>query len=107
MLEAAFEAAGLNARYVSLEVDPADLAAAVFGARAVGLRGLHVTAPHKVAVVPLVDSLTSAAELSGAVNCIKRVGESSSATTRTGVSSSTRSERSWIPWACAPTGSSW
>jgi shikimate dehydrogenase len=72
MLEAAFAAAGLHARYVSLEVEPARLAEAVRGARALGFRGLHVTVPHKIAILPLVDRLTPAAELAGAVNCVKR-----------------------------------
>jgi shikimate dehydrogenase len=75
MVEAAFAAAGVNARYVSLAVEPRDLGQAVHGARALGLRGFHVTVPHKVAVVPLVDALTDAAELAGAVNCVKREGE--------------------------------
>jgi shikimate dehydrogenase len=42
--------------------------------RALGFSGLHVTVPHKVAVVPLVDELTPAARLAGAVNCVKREG---------------------------------
>ena len=75
MLEAAFAAAGLDARYVSLEVAPESLEEAVRGVRALGLRGLHVTVPHKVAVVALVDRLLPAAELAGAVNCIKRDGD--------------------------------
>lgn len=74
MLEAAFASAAVNARYVSLTVETSELADAVRGARALGLQGLHVTAPHKVAVVPLVDRLTPAAELAGAVNCVKREG---------------------------------
>jgi shikimate dehydrogenase len=74
MIEAAFAAAGLDARYVSLEVEPAMLADAVRGLRALGILGAHVTMPHKVAVVPLLDRLTSAARLAGAVNCLKREG---------------------------------
>ena len=45
------------------------------GLRALGVRGAHVTVPHKVAVVPLLDRLTEAARLAGAVNCIKRDGD--------------------------------
>lgn len=71
MFEAAF-AADLGARYVSLEVEPAALADAVRGLRALGVRGAHVTVPHKVAVVPMLDRLTDAARLAGAVNCVKR-----------------------------------
>ena len=75
MLEAAFAAAGLDARYVSLEVEPDALAEAVRGLRAIGVLGFHVTVPHKVAVVPLLDRLTEAASLAGAVNCVKREGD--------------------------------
>lgn len=72
MMEAAFAAAGVDARYVSLEVRPVHLADAVRGLRALGFHGAHVTVPHKVQVLPLLERLTSAAALSGAVNCIKR-----------------------------------
>jgi len=74
MIEAALAAASLDAEYVSITVAPADLEDAVRGVRALGFRGLHVTVPHKVAVVRLVDELTPAAELAGAVNCVKREG---------------------------------
>ena len=72
MVEAAFAAAAIHARYVSLEVEPSSLEAAIRGVRALGFRGLHVTVPHKVAVARLVDRLLPAAELAGAVNCVKR-----------------------------------
>ena len=75
MLEAAFAAAGLAADYASLDVEPDALADAIQGMRALGVRGAHVTVPHKVAVVPLLDRLTEAASLAGAVNCIKRDGD--------------------------------
>jgi len=71
MIEAAFASAGLDARYVSLEVEPVGLEDAVAGLRALGFRGAHVTVPHKVDVVPLLDRVTPAAALAGAVNCIK------------------------------------
>lgn len=74
MIEAAFAAAGLDSRYVSLEVRPDALADAVLGVRALGFGGVHITVPHKVAVVPLLDEITPAARISGAVNCIKRQG---------------------------------
>jgi shikimate dehydrogenase len=75
MIEAAFAVAGIEARYVSLEVEEAALADAVRGIRGLGVKGVHVTVPHKVAVVPLLDRLTDAARLAGAVNCIKREGD--------------------------------
>jgi shikimate dehydrogenase len=75
MIEAAFAAASVDARYVTLEVEEAALADAVRGLRALGVRGANMTVPHKVAVVPMLDRLTEAARLAGAVNCIKRDGD--------------------------------
>jgi len=74
MIEAAFAAASMDAEYLSVTVEPDDLEDAVRGVRALGFSGLHVTVPHKVGVVPLVDELTPAAQLAGAVNCVKREG---------------------------------
>jgi shikimate dehydrogenase len=72
MMEKAFAAARLDWRYLTLEVSPADLADAVRGMRAMGFRGANFTIPHKVAVLPLLDSLSEAAGLMGAVNCVVR-----------------------------------
>jgi len=74
MIEAAFAAASMDAEYLSVTVEPDDLEDAVRGVRALGFSGLHVTVPHKVGVVPLLDELTPAAQLAGAVNCVKREG---------------------------------
>jgi shikimate dehydrogenase len=70
MFERAFESAGLDWRYLSLEVSPESLGDAVRGLKAMGFRGGNFTIPHKVAVVPLLDELTQSAELMGAVNCV-------------------------------------
>jgi shikimate dehydrogenase len=75
MIEAAFRAMGLGWRYLTIEVAPADLPAAVAGMRAMGFRGVNCTIPHKVAVVPLLDELTPAAKVIGAVNCVARQGD--------------------------------
>lgn len=75
MMEKAFAAAGLDWRYLTLEVPAEKLADAVRGLRALGFRGANFTIPHKVAVIPLLDQLSPAAELMGAVNCIKREGD--------------------------------
>ena len=74
MIEAAFAAAGLDWRYLTIEVAPAGLGDAVRGARAMGFRGLNLTIPHKVAVVEHLDRLSPAATLIGAVNCVVREG---------------------------------
>ena len=76
MMERAFAAAGLDDwRYLTLEVPAEQLTDAVRGLRAMGFRGANFTIPHKVAVIPLLDGLSPAAELMGAVNCVKREGD--------------------------------
>lgn len=75
MMEAAFRHHGLEWRYLTLEVAPADLGAAVAGARAMGFRGFNCTIPHKVAVIPFLDALGESAALMGAVNCVVRRGD--------------------------------
>jgi shikimate dehydrogenase len=75
MVEAAFQHHGLAWRYLTIEVAPADLGAAVAGARAMGFRGFNCTIPHKVAVIPFLDELGESAALMGAVNCVVRRGD--------------------------------
>jgi shikimate dehydrogenase len=74
MVEAAYRHHGLDWRYLTLEVDPAGLADAVKGARAMGFAGFNCTIPHKVAVIPHLDELGESARLMGAVNCVVRRG---------------------------------
>jgi shikimate dehydrogenase len=75
MMERAFAAAKLDWRYLTLEVPPEKLGDAVRGLRAMGFRGGNFTIPHKVAVLELLDGLSAAAELMGAVNCVHRDGD--------------------------------
>jgi shikimate dehydrogenase len=75
MVEAAFRHHGLDWRYLTIEVAPAALGAAVAGARAMGFRGFNCTIPHTVAVIPFLDELGESAALMGAVNCVVRRGE--------------------------------
>ena len=75
MVEAAFAHHGLDWRYINMEVSPADLPAAVQGARALGFRGFNLSLPHKVSVIPLLDGLGQSAALMGAVNCVVRRGD--------------------------------
>ncbi len=75
MVEAAYRHHGLAWRYLTLEVDPADLGDAVRGARALGFAGFNCTIPHKVAVIPFLDEIAESARLMGAVNCVVRRGK--------------------------------
>jgi shikimate dehydrogenase len=75
MIEAAFRDLGLDWRYLTIEVAPADLADAIRGMRAMRFHGANCTLPHKVAVIPHLDELTPAAQAIGAVNCIVRRGD--------------------------------
>lgn len=75
MIEAAFRDLGLDWRYLTIEVAPADLPDDLRGLRAMGFRGGNCTIPHKVAVLPLLDELTPTAQAIGAVNCFVRRGD--------------------------------
>jgi len=73
MHNAAFDALGLDWRYIPLPVDASragEVRRAVLGLRALGLRGANVTVPHKAAVMPHLDRLSAAAKAMGAVNTI-------------------------------------
>jgi len=70
MHNAAFDALGLNWRYVPLPVRPAQVEAAVRGLVALGFRGCNVTVPHKQAVIPCLDAIAPDAAAFGAVNTI-------------------------------------
>jgi len=74
MQEAAFRALGLNWRYLTVEVAPADLRAAMRGVRAFGMQGLNLTIPHKVAVMQHLDEVSPDAAMIGAVNTVRRDG---------------------------------
>lgn len=75
MQEAGFAAAGLNWRYLTIEVAPKNLAAAVAGARAMGWQGFNLTIPHKVAVMEHLDEIAPEARMIGAVNTVRREGD--------------------------------
>jgi shikimate dehydrogenase len=74
MQEAAFEALGLNWRYLTVEVAPAALRDAVAGMRAFGIRGANLTIPHKVAVMEYLDEVAPDAAIIGAVNTVRHEG---------------------------------
>src|SRR5215813_5291148 len=71
MHNAAFSYMGLNWRYVPLPVRREQLPDAMRGLAALGFRGINVTVPHKVDVIPMMDSITEAVTIVGAVNTIR------------------------------------
>jgi shikimate dehydrogenase len=68
MHNSAFEALGLNKAYVAFPATNA--AKALAGCRALGVRGLSVTIPHKEAVLDHIDTIDPVAEKIGAVNTL-------------------------------------
>ena len=76
MHDAAFDAAGIDARYVLLEVEPGAVDGAVREARASDdWLGLGVTAPYKAVVAGLVDEVEPEATTIGAVNNVVRTDD--------------------------------
>jgi shikimate dehydrogenase len=74
MHDAAFDAAGIDGRYVLLELEEDDVEAAVQEARGPGWFGLGVTAPYKRVVAGLCDEVEGDATAIGAVNNVARTG---------------------------------
>src|SRR5699024_2382741 len=70
MHEATYKALNLNMAYHAFEVDPDNLEGAINGIKGLGLLGLNVTIPHKIAVMPLLDEIDDLAKEIGAVNTI-------------------------------------
>ncbi|MHB8646398.1 MAG: shikimate dehydrogenase family protein, partial [Thermomicrobiales bacterium] len=71
---AAFRAAGIDARYSLADVLPGDLAATVAALRAGDDFGANVTIPYKRAVLPFLDAISDDAAALGAVNTIVNEG---------------------------------
>ena len=70
MHNAAFRKLGLDYVYLPFHVRQEELGKAIDGMRALNIRGLNVTIPHKVSIIPLLDKLDSLAEKIGAINTI-------------------------------------
>lgn len=65
---AAFNARGINAVYVAFETR--DIEGSLRGMKALGIKGMSVTIPHKSAVIPLLDEADELVRKIGAVNTI-------------------------------------
>ncbi|MBI3610951.1 MAG: shikimate dehydrogenase [Nitrospirae bacterium] len=71
MHNAAFEALGLDCRYIPLEVKPRQVRSALNALRRLGFRGFNVTIPHKRRILSFLDRLTPEARFIGAVNTVE------------------------------------
>ena len=57
-------------RFLTIDVEPQDLGAAIEGLKAFKMRGINCTIPHKIQVLKYLDRLSESAALIGAVNTI-------------------------------------
>lgn len=68
---AAYRALGVDYTFVCFGVE--DVPGAIAAIRALGIRGMNVSMPHKQAVIPHLDALDDTARAIGAVNTINHV----------------------------------
>ena len=73
---AGYAATNLSQKFVFVahQVTAESLEDALIGVRALGIRGVSVTLPHKESVIPFLDSLDPSADRCGAVNTIVNNG---------------------------------
>ena len=65
-----FEELGIDAGYNLFEVEKSDLKDAMYGFRALGIRGINVTIPYKIEVMQYLDEISPEAAKISAVNTI-------------------------------------
>ena len=70
MHNAAFSNLGLNYCYIPFLVSPEHLKDAVESIRALNIRGVNVTIPHKQSLMPMLDQIHEEAAFIGAVNTV-------------------------------------
>lgn len=66
----AFEDLGIPYRYLTVEVKPENLEAAMKALVAWNMKGVHLTIPHKVEVLKYLDHIADDAKIMGAVNTV-------------------------------------
>ena len=72
LFERAIEAAGLDVRFVTVDVAPERLAEAFAGISAMGFRGCLLSGPLREVALPLVASATPTASFAGGVTLLER-----------------------------------
>lgn len=70
MMNRAFRERGINGIYTAFHVRGEHLGDFIAGVRAMGIRGVNVTIPHKLEVMPFLDVIDESARVIGAVNTI-------------------------------------
>lgn len=70
MMNRAFRETGINGVYTAFHITSERLADFAAGVRAMGIRGVNVTIPHKLDIMPLLDEIDPSAAAVGAVNTI-------------------------------------
>ncbi|NEP00648.1 MAG: shikimate dehydrogenase [Symploca sp. SIO2E9] len=70
MHNAAIASLGVDYVYLPLPVKSENLAAAIAGFAAIGLKGFNITIPHKQAIMPLLSEVSEVAKIVGAVNTV-------------------------------------
>ncbi|OAG26943.1 shikimate dehydrogenase [Thermodesulfatator autotrophicus] len=70
MHNAVLKSLGIKAVYGLLPLAPQNLSEGIKGIRALNIKGVSVTVPHKEAVIPLLDDIDPVASKIGAVNTI-------------------------------------
>jgi len=73
MHNAALEDLGLDYNYIAFNVPPNKLKDAVFGLKALDVKGINVTIPHKESIIKFLDEVDQIAQKIGAINTIKNV----------------------------------
>ncbi len=67
----AFNKKHINAIYIPFEVKPEDLKDAVKGAKAISIKGLNITIPHKESILEFVDCISLEVQKIGSCNTLK------------------------------------
>jgi len=70
MHNAAFKNRGVDYVYLPFRVKKEELDKAIEGMRALNMRGLNITIPHKVAIIQFLDELDHLADKIGAINTV-------------------------------------
>jgi shikimate dehydrogenase len=75
LVEQAFAQAGLDWRFMTFEVEPAQLGDAMRGIRALGFHGVKIGEPFNETVIEHLDEVSDVAQRCGSVNCVTASGE--------------------------------